>query len=150
MTGGNLCLPQLGIKVPYAPGARTVLRGDKMDRLVADYTGPRYFVIGTHHESVKRYIMRKVGTGLDPNTISLARIDENEAFNEIAPPPSPPQDGTPNEAVDSDDDDSVGFPLNAPCVNDGRDSDDEEDPPWTNWELHEDRALDSSESESYS
>ncbi|KAK8086019.1 hypothetical protein PG994_000993 [Apiospora phragmitis] len=51
-TGGNLCLPQLGIKVPYAPGACTVLRGDRMDHFVADYTGPRYNFVGTHHESV--------------------------------------------------------------------------------------------------
>lgn len=120
-----------------------------MDHLVADYTGPRYFVIGTHHESVKRYVTRKVGTGLDPNSMSIARIEANEAFRQLAPPPSPTQEAQ-DDAVDSDDDDPVGFPLNAPCVNDGRDSDDEEDPPWTNWELHEDRALDSSESESYS
>ncbi|KAK8093484.1 hypothetical protein PG997_000169 [Apiospora hydei] len=136
-TEGNLCLPQLGVKVPYAPGACTVMRGDRMDHLVADYTGPR----------VARNVKRRLGTGLDPNLMPSANVSASEAFNKIAPSSPPPQ------AADSDEDDEedpVGFPLETPCINDGRDSDDSDDPPWTNWELHEDRALDSSDSESSS
>ncbi|KAK7949272.1 uncharacterized protein PG986_010158 [Apiospora aurea] len=136
-TGENLCLPQLGVKVPYAPGACTVMRGDRMDHLVADYTGPRYFAVTTHHESVHRYVKRKLGTGLDPNLMPSANVSASEAFNRIAPD-------------EEEDEDPVGFPLETPCINDGRGSDDSDDPPWTNWGLHEDRALDSSDSESSS
>ncbi|KAK8040066.1 hypothetical protein PG993_008477 [Apiospora rasikravindrae] len=144
-TGGNLCLPQLGAKVPYAPGACTVMRGDRMDHLVADYTGPRYFTDTTHHESVNRYFLRKLGTGMDPNLMPSAKVAANEVFNKIVPS-SPPRER--DEAADSEDEDPVSFPLETPCINDGHDSDDSDDPPWTNWELHEDRALDSSDSSS--
>ncbi|KAK8086020.1 hypothetical protein PG994_000994 [Apiospora phragmitis] len=86
-------------------------------------------------------------------------VDAHEGFQKIDPssPLLPWQQQRDGGAADDSDekdddveDDPVVFPLETPCIKDGRDSDDEDDPPWTNWELHEDRALDSSDSSSYS
>ncbi|KAK8131753.1 hypothetical protein PG984_008191 [Apiospora sp. TS-2023a] len=120
-TGGNLCVPQLGIKTRYAPGACAVLRGDKLEHMVTDYTGPRYFVIGSNHESVKRHALRKMNGDQPP------------------PPPPPPRHG--ENPVYEDDDDDVGFPIETPCVQYGHDELDEPDRVWTNEELHEAAAL---------
>lgn len=59
--GGALCIPQLGIKVPYRPGTCAVVRGDDIDHYIEDYSGPRFFTIGTHHESSRRSAWRKLG-----------------------------------------------------------------------------------------
>lgn len=61
MAGGNLCLPQLSLKVQYKPGACAVLRGNGLEHLVEDYVPPRRFVIGTSHEPVRRHARRKLG-----------------------------------------------------------------------------------------
>lgn len=62
MIGANLCLPQLGVKVPYASGACAILRGSGLEHLVQDYSGPRFFVIGTTHEACRSHAMRKLWT----------------------------------------------------------------------------------------
>ncbi|KAK8862861.1 hypothetical protein PGQ11_009096 [Apiospora arundinis] len=122
-----------GIKVPYAPGACAIVRGDKMDHLVADYSGQRYFIIGTNHENVKRH----------------ARHHKRNLRPKGSPSPAQHQEGEEKEEEsDSEDEYPVNFPLETPCVNDGADSDDSDDPAWTNWELHEACALDSSDSNS--
>lgn len=61
MIGTNLCLPQLGVKMPYASGACAILRGSGLEHLVHDYSGPRFFDIGTNHEACRRHAMRKLG-----------------------------------------------------------------------------------------
>jgi len=38
-----------------------LIRGTVIDHLVEDYKGPRFFLIGTNHESVKRNVWRKLG-----------------------------------------------------------------------------------------
>ncbi|KAK8013915.1 hypothetical protein PG990_007211 [Apiospora arundinis] len=60
-TGGNLCLPQLNLKVPYQSGSCALIRGGGMEHLVTDFTGPRFFVVGTNHETARKYAMRKLG-----------------------------------------------------------------------------------------
>ncbi|KAK8006007.1 hypothetical protein PG991_012304 [Apiospora marii] len=149
-TGGNLCIPQLGIKVPYAPGACALLRGDRMDHLVADYTGPRYFVTGTHHESVRQYAMNQ----MPDRNWELRRIPRRGGGNSDDDKDdlesSSEEDEEEDEDPPSDVDDPIRFPLETPCINDGADSDDSDDPPYTNWELHWGRALNSSDSSSYS
>ncbi|KAK8090051.1 hypothetical protein PG997_005012 [Apiospora hydei] len=60
-TGGNLCLPQLGLKVPYRPGACALLRGSGLEHLVTDFRGPRFFVVATNHETSKKYAWRAMG-----------------------------------------------------------------------------------------
>ncbi|KAK7965824.1 uncharacterized protein PG986_000101 [Apiospora aurea] len=87
-TGGHLCIPDLGIKVPYAPGACTIIRGDKMDHLVTDFSGPRYFVIGTSHEAVKKYALRQMAqreaqSKLFDKTSRLSHNPLNREMNEI-------------------------------------------------------------------
>ena len=61
MLGANLCLPQLGSKVPYAPGACAIIPGDLLEHLVEDHSGPRFFVIGTNHETCRKHALRKLG-----------------------------------------------------------------------------------------
>ena len=56
--GGNLCLPLFGCKVPYQPGSVALIRGHHLEHLVTDFTGPRYFVVGTNHESTKQAVWR--------------------------------------------------------------------------------------------
>lgn len=115
--GGKLCVPQLGLKTRDAPGACAVLRGDKLEHMVMDYTGPRYFFIGSNHESVKRHALRKINGGSDS--------DNNNN----------------NDAAEAGDEDDVGFPINTPCVQYGHDELNEPDRAWTNEELHEEVAL---------
>ncbi|KAK8018928.1 hypothetical protein PG991_008118 [Apiospora marii] len=134
-TGGHLCLPQLGLKTRYAPGACAVLRGDKMEHLVADYTGPRYFVIGTNHESVKRHALRKMHES--------SSSGNNATGDGTLPPLPPPLEGGKPIYYDEDNDDVVGFPIETPCVQYGHDEHDEPDRVWTNEELHEAAALSS-------
>ncbi|KAK4447927.1 hypothetical protein QBC34DRAFT_381764 [Podospora aff. communis PSN243] len=82
-TGGALCLPQLGIKVPYSPGTCAIIRRDGLEHLVQDYSGPRFFVIGTNHESVRRHGLRMIGKlpPLPPRTSAGKRLrEENEVI----------------------------------------------------------------------
>ncbi|KAI8631191.1 hypothetical protein F5Y19DRAFT_23556 [Xylariaceae sp. FL1651] len=59
--GDALCLPQLGIKVRYTPGTCAILRGDALEHLTEDYSGERYFIIGTNYESTKKSAWRRLG-----------------------------------------------------------------------------------------
>ena len=111
----HLCVPQLNLKVPYRPGACSVIRGTALYLLVEDYSGPRFFLIGTNHESVKRHVWRKLG-----------RL-----------PPLPPRgqlDAGPEDAEAKNED-----VMGTTCVNE-RD-DDYDNIQYTNQELHEAGAL---------
>jgi hypothetical protein len=119
LVGANLCVPQLGVKVRYASGACTIIRGDGMDHLVQDYSGPRFFVIGTNHEACKKHALRKLG-----------RL-----------PPLPPRVYTPRSAKKAADQQKQQGPgeeeeMTCPCINFGADEDDEGDRVWTNEILH--------------
>ncbi|KAK8066820.1 hypothetical protein PG997_013567 [Apiospora hydei] len=156
-TGGNLCIPQLGFRVRYAPGACAILRGDKMDHLVTDYSGPRYFVIGTHHESMRRHAMRKLremeaARQQQAHRESEEKKDEEQEEQATGSAPSrPPQNPDPFAPADCrahdetapDDGLAAGVFVETPCVNPGCDDDDEEvaNRKWTNEELHEAGAL---------
>jgi hypothetical protein len=113
-TGGNLCVPQLGLKVTYQPGACAIIRGTALDHLVTDYTGTRFFLIGTNHESVKRNAWRALG-----------RL-----------PPLPPRRrgsrASPLSDMSSETDHEEA--MNQTCVN--HHSDDEDNIPYTNAERH--------------
>lgn len=137
-------MPELGIKVPYKPGTCAILRGADLDHLVRDFTGTRYFIIATNHESSRQYALRQMG---DPRARPL--------------PAPKPKSGSPqgrdkrrasdasDEALDfdtdemsedSDDDDD----FEAPCVNQRTDEDDM--PVYTNSDLHGPAVLYSSSS----
>ncbi|KAK6825624.1 hypothetical protein PG987_013118 [Apiospora arundinis] len=119
-----------------------------MDHLVANYSDPRYFIIGTNHESVKRHAVRKMKEG-HPDMSVVERHHKRNLRLKDSPSPAHHQEGEEKEEEpDSEDDEPANFPLETPCVNDGADSDDSDDPNWTNWELHEAWALDSSDSSS--
>ena len=122
--GANLCLPQLGVKVPYLPGACAILRGSGLEHLVQDYSGPPFFVIGTNHESCKRHSMRKLGR-LPPLPERGPRVFKRMKTDR---PDSQTQEEAP---VWKDDDDE---PIDGPCINMG--ADEEADTEWTNERLH--------------
>ncbi|RYP93196.1 hypothetical protein DL770_000671 [Monosporascus sp. CRB-9-2] len=131
MAGGNLCVPQLKVKVRYQPGAAAIIAGDVLDHLVLDYSGTRFFVIGTNHDSVKQRVYRKMGK-LPP----IARAEEDD---DAAP-----------AALDSEDEDCdeygqlyEDYPNAPPCLNWGDDNYDD-DIIVTNTYLHGGYALHSS------
>ncbi|RYP73844.1 hypothetical protein DL769_004145 [Monosporascus sp. CRB-8-3] len=108
--GGNLCVPQLKVKVRYQPGAAAIIAGDVLDHLVLDYSGTRFFVIGTNHDNVKQRVYRKMGK-LPP----IPRAEEDDD----AAPASP----------DSEDEDWDEYghlyeedPKAPPCLNWGDDN----------------------------
>ncbi|RYP05509.1 hypothetical protein DL764_003769 [Monosporascus ibericus] len=108
--GGNLCVPQLKVKVRYQPGAAAIIAGDVLDHLVLDYSGTRFFVIGTNHGSVKQRVYRKMGK-LPP----ISRAEEDD-------------DAVP-AALDSEDEDCDEYgqlyedhPKAPPCLNWGDDN----------------------------
>ncbi|KAI1082947.1 hypothetical protein F5B20DRAFT_597160 [Whalleya microplaca] len=122
-TGGNLCIPQLGCKVPYKPGTCAIIRGDGLDHLVSDYSGPRFFMIGTNHESCKRFAFRAMGR---------------------SPPLSNKRQHPAEGGLESSTEDQT-----VPCVNKGADEFDD-DIEFTNKWLHGPGALDFFESSSSS
>ncbi len=126
MTGANLCVPQLGIKVPYTPGTCAIIRGNGLEHLVQDYTGPRFFVIGTNHEACKKHAWRKLGRlpplpPLNPNPLKPKASDLEED--------------------EEDEEDSDDYLSDGPCINRGTDDDDEGNMEWTNEMLHGPRSL---------
>jgi hypothetical protein len=38
-----------------------LIRGNRLEHLVQDFTPPRFFAIGTNHERTKKYAFRKMG-----------------------------------------------------------------------------------------
>ncbi|RYP42693.1 hypothetical protein DL767_000062 [Monosporascus sp. MG133] len=83
-TGGHLCVPDLGFRVPYQPGACTILRGRSLEHLVKDYSGLRVFVIGTSHDTTRKYSQRKRGIlpQLPPPIRETARRPEDDYEDE--------------------------------------------------------------------
>ncbi|KAK8878818.1 hypothetical protein PGQ11_000112 [Apiospora arundinis] len=134
-TGGNLCLPQLNLKVPYQSGSCALIRGGGMEHLVTDFTGPRFFVVGTNHETARKYAMRKLGRL--PPLPPRGQWDQRDAAAREAYPGE-------QEWPDDDDDDWQ------PCTHSGADDDDQDEMVWDDLELHGPRALRSESSGSAS
>ncbi|RYP69894.1 hypothetical protein DL771_005837 [Monosporascus sp. 5C6A] len=114
-TGGHLCVPDLGFRVPYQPGACTILRGRSLEHLVKDYSGLRVFVIGTSHDTTRKYSQRKRG---------------------ILPQLPPPIRETVRRPEDDYEDEN---PMETTCINFRSCSDD--DIRYTNREIHGPGAL---------
>ncbi|KAI0007275.1 hypothetical protein F4779DRAFT_643313 [Xylariaceae sp. FL0662B] len=110
--GGNLCLPQLGIKVPYGPGSCALIRGDALEHLVQDFSGPRFFTVGTNHESCRQFALRKLG-----------KVE-----------PLPPDYGSRKRRRATEDEQG-----DVVCAHQGSDEDDEIE--WTNQKIHGPAAL---------
>ncbi|KAI7777672.1 hypothetical protein LA080_003165 [Diaporthe eres] len=115
-------------------------QGD-LDHLVRDFTGTRYFIIATNHESSRQYALRQMG---DPRAQPL-------------PAPKPKSDSpqgrdkrrASDEALDFDtdelsEDSDDGGDFEAPCINHRTDEDDM--PVYTNKDLHGPNVLYSSSS----
>ncbi|KAI3337572.1 hypothetical protein HD806DRAFT_43758 [Xylariaceae sp. AK1471] len=141
--GGNLCIPQLGIKVKYDPGTCAILRGTALDHLVQDYERTRFFIIGTNHESCKRYAWRELGRlpPLPPRKKKRPAAILEESSEEVATTRGIA--GEKDAKNDNHDGDEVGGfrPMEAPCVNIRSDDDDDDEIQWTNDLLHGSAAL---------
>ncbi|RYP73563.1 hypothetical protein DL770_007753 [Monosporascus sp. CRB-9-2] len=122
--GASLCVSQLNVMVKYAAGACACLRGNGLDHLVQDYSGPRFFVIGTNHETCKKYAWRKLGR-LPP----LAPLPTRRKKSTATQPSDEHQEqvGDPGEPLQ----------LDTPCINEGSDEQYEGDFEWTNETLHD-------------
>ncbi|KAK2615286.1 hypothetical protein N8I77_002051 [Diaporthe amygdali] len=130
--GGDLCLPQLGLKVRYTPGTCALMRGDSLEHLTSDFTGFRAFIVGANHETTRLHVrLREQGAaGLHP-PLSTER---------------PRAGGGNNASEDSDSESEGGSEIfTTTCVND-MDDEDDEDVTYTNKELHGAGALDSESS----
>ncbi|KAI1077664.1 hypothetical protein F5B20DRAFT_592706 [Whalleya microplaca] len=64
-SGGDLCFPQLGLKLDYKPGSCLIFRGTELEHFVEDWQGYRLFVLCTNHQAVRNYAHRRMGK-LDP------------------------------------------------------------------------------------
>lgn len=86
--GGNLCIPQLDLKVKYAPGACAILRGNELEHLVQDFEPPRWFIVGTNHKECQQNAWRKLGRAppLPPpkNGRKRAHEEMEEEADEVA------------------------------------------------------------------
>lgn len=86
--GADLCLPQLDLKVKYAPGACAILRGNEMEHLVQDFEPPRWFIVGTNHKECRQNAWRKLGRAppLPPakNGRKRAHEEMEEETDEVA------------------------------------------------------------------
>lgn len=111
------------------------MRGGALDHLVQDFTGTRYFVICTNHESSRQHSLRKMG---DPRakpipTDGLVESPEGNDRNDGSEDGDASDDGylsSDSPSEDSDDPDN----MTAPCVNYRTDADD--DLTYTNKQPH--------------
>lgn len=143
--GGNLCVPDLGIKVPYRPGTCLIIRGGALDHLVQDFMGTRYFIICTNHESCRQHALRKMGdprakplpVDNKPLAGSQGGFDDSHDGSKARAAPDDEDilggDGLSEEDLDESDD-SDDDDMAAPCVNYRTDADD--DLTYTNKQLH--------------
>lgn len=137
MTGGNLCIPQLGIKLKYMPGTCAIIRGDVMEHLVADYSGPRFFIVGTNHESCKRNAFRRMGRQpplplppINSKTEEEERIERDRADH-----------GFDYNSDDPYDEEYHDYDVETTCINYGHEVDDPDIEVTNKW-LHGPGALD--------
>ncbi|KAK7911276.1 hypothetical protein PG985_013757 [Apiospora marii] len=59
-TGGDLCFPQLALKLGYQPGDCVMFRGRELEHFVHDWDGYRIFLLFTNHQPVRNYAFRKL------------------------------------------------------------------------------------------
>ncbi|KAK8040879.1 hypothetical protein PG994_013886 [Apiospora phragmitis] len=60
-TEGDLCFPQLALKLEYQPGDCVIFRGRELEHFVHDWDGYRIFLLFTKHQPVRNYAFRKIG-----------------------------------------------------------------------------------------
>ncbi|CAJ2507255.1 Uu.00g084410.m01.CDS01 [Anthostomella pinea] len=121
-TGGHLCIPQLGLKVPYQPGTCAIIRGTALEHLVQDYSGQRFFIIGTNHESMKQNAWRRVGK---LETMQPSRPGAHE------PGAVESEEGKGEAEGEGEDEEEI---MTTTCVHPGDDQDDHRQ--YSNEELH--------------
>ncbi|KAI0156991.1 hypothetical protein GGR57DRAFT_77228 [Xylariaceae sp. FL1272] len=61
LPGGDICFPQLAMRLPYQPGDCVMFRGRELEHFVSDWTGQRKFLLYTNHQPVRNYAFRKMG-----------------------------------------------------------------------------------------
>ncbi|KAI9765984.1 MAG: hypothetical protein M1840_006991 [Geoglossum simile] len=57
-SGGDLCLPQLGVRVPLPPGGIAGLRGRELVHFTDKWSGSRYSIVHFFKESIRRCVQK--------------------------------------------------------------------------------------------
>ncbi|RYP59169.1 hypothetical protein DL770_010269 [Monosporascus sp. CRB-9-2] len=58
---GDLCFPQLGLRLDYKPRGCVVFRSAEFEPFVEDWHGSRMFVLYTNHQTVRNFTDRRAG-----------------------------------------------------------------------------------------
>ncbi|RYO83175.1 hypothetical protein DL766_001486 [Monosporascus sp. MC13-8B] len=114
MHRGDLCFPQLGIKLDYQPGACVVFRGAELEHFVDDWTGHRIFLLFTNHQVVRDYSERSEHAG--PTSHGDVGTEESDS------------DGSDSDGSDDSYDICVEKELDSEPEREGRS--------WTDKEIH--------------
>ncbi|RYP39850.1 hypothetical protein DL767_001969 [Monosporascus sp. MG133] len=133
-TGGNLCFPQLGLKLEYKPGACVIFRGAELEHFVEDWHGYRIFVACTNHQPVRNWTNRRMGKApaLPSDSwyrgaaASSSSTTPGSAAAVAAPPPETMQ---PLEKEDEDEEYD-------PCVEEDLDAEIPDNGGWTEAQIH--------------
>lgn len=87
-TGGDICYPQLGLKLAYEPGTTITFRGAELEHFVADWCGFRVFVLFTNHQPVRNWADRRtaemLGQAIPPTGVER-QTDEKEWDDDYDP-----------------------------------------------------------------
>ncbi|RYP23355.1 hypothetical protein DL767_008851 [Monosporascus sp. MG133] len=109
LRGGDLCFPQLSLKVGYKPGGCVVFRGAELEHFVEDWHGSRMFALCTNHPA-----------------------------NRPRRPDGPEAEGGINAAADAEADDDAGLSSGeyGPCVTEEIDVEKPPEGGWTDADIH--------------
>ncbi|RYP41504.1 hypothetical protein DL767_001009 [Monosporascus sp. MG133] len=120
-TGGDLCFPQLALKLAYRPGGCVVFRGAELEHFVEDWHGYRIFVACTNHQPVKNYAYRRLGR--------KPALPSDPWYNEARARRVSAQTAAKGEAEDEEE-------QYDPCVVEELDQEEPPEGGWTNEQIH--------------
>ncbi|KAH0542472.1 hypothetical protein FGG08_003143 [Glutinoglossum americanum] len=74
-SGGDFCLPQLGVRIPLPPGGIAGLRGKELIHFTDKWSGSRYSIVHFFKESIRRCV-RKHHQPLETTTSSQVSVGD--------------------------------------------------------------------------
>ncbi|KAI1076621.1 hypothetical protein F5B20DRAFT_593892 [Whalleya microplaca] len=116
--GGDLCFPQMGLKLDYQPGGCVIFRGAELEHFVQDWNGYRIFLLVTNHQPVRNWAYRRLGKRRPRPNDPWFREDES-------------QEAVTYPVLDENDDDEYD-----PCFEEEFDQEDPAEGPWTDADIH--------------
>lgn len=76
-TGGDLVLPELGVRIPFPSGSNCHLRGRELYHLITGYEGTRHSIVLTNKESVRK-TMTKFQDRYNEEEVNAARLQSKD------------------------------------------------------------------------